>query len=64
MNAIPNEADDRLSAAAPELLEACKTILESIELGNLLATLKNHACKDALISDFKKLIAKAEGDGS
>lgn len=55
------EANAHLIAAAPELLKALKSILEVTESGALLATLKNRACSELLVSDLKKAIAKAEG---
>ena len=51
-----------LYAAAPELLEACKTALEVLHISEVYATMK-HQCGLDGVNIIKQAIAKAEGMG-
>lgn len=55
------EANGRLIAAAPDLLEACKTALEVLHISEVYATMKRQCGLDG-VNIIKQAIAKAEGD--
>jgi hypothetical protein len=67
---LGNVADARLIAAAPDLLEACKAVLEQFDSGALVRNTDSDGLSDwalravkplKALADMKAAIAKAEG---
>lgn len=55
-----DEANLRLIAAAPDLLEACKGVLNTITPSKLKGTIRENFSEQVALSQLAKAIAKAE----